>query len=171
MLKPYGYSGQNSKKGKQMDKDKHPIRILVIHGPNLNMLGKREPGVYGAQTLEEINHELVKIGKKLGHEVVCFQSNQEGDMVDKIQSEMGRTKGIIINPAAFTHTSIAIRDALLLVDLPVVEIHLSNIYKREPFRHKSLVADIAAGQISGFGAYGYQMALYALSNLLSKKRL
>ncbi len=148
--------------------EKQSFKILVIHGPNLNMLGKREPELYGSQTLEDINQGLVVTGKKLGLDLLFFQSNHEGEIVDKIQSEMGKVQGVIINPAAFTHTSIAIRDALLLVDLPTVEIHLSNIYKRESFRHKSLVADIATGQISGFGAHGYRMALSALFDILNR---
>ncbi|MCP4104514.1 MAG: type II 3-dehydroquinate dehydratase [Desulfobacteraceae bacterium] len=146
------------------------MKILVIHGPNLNMLGKREPDIYGAATLDEINADLKKLGEKLGIAVETFQSNHEGAMVEKIQEAAGLCKGIIINPAAYTHTSIAIRDALLLTDIPVIEIHLSNIYKREPFRHKSLVADIATAQISGFGARGYSMALKALAEMIQSQK-
>ena len=139
-------------------------KILVIHGPNLNMLGKREPEKYGTSTLDDINANIEVHCSKTGIQVHTFQSNHEGEIVDKVQQARDSFDGLIINPAAYTHTSIAIRDAILLLDIPVVEIHLSNIYKRESFRHKSLLADIVTGQISGFGAYGYQMALNALAN-------
>ena len=147
--------------------DKLPQKkILVIHGPNLNMLGQREPEIYGDQSLDEINAQLLKLGEKLGMEIDTFQSNHEGEIVDRIQLAVGSCDGILINPAAYTHTSIAIRDALSLLDIPVIEIHLSNIYKREPFRHKSLIADIAAARISGFGAQGYLLALQGLVKML-----
>jgi len=141
-------------------------RIMVIHGPNLNMLGQREPEIYGNQSLDEINDQLLKLGTKLNLVLETFQSNHEGEIVSRIQQAMDTCEGILINPAAYTHTSIAIRDALSLMDIPVVEIHLSNIYKREPFRHKSLIADIVAARISGFGAQGYLLALEGLATLL-----
>jgi 3-dehydroquinate dehydratase II len=142
-------------------------KILVIHGPNLNMLGKREPQIYGSTTLEEINEGLRYQGKQAGIFIETFQSNYEGAIVEKIQETfISGVHGIIINPAAFTHTSIAIRDALLLIDVPIIEVHISNIYKRELFRHKSLVADIAAAQISGFGIIGYTLALDGLIRLI-----
>ncbi|MFC1858346.1 type II 3-dehydroquinate dehydratase [Thermodesulfobacteriota bacterium] len=140
--------------------------ILVIHGPNLNMLGLREPEVYGKTTLDEINKNLKDLGDKLGIAVETFQSNYEGAIVEKLQETFGKINGIIINPAAFTHTSIAIRDAILMHDIPIIEIHLSNIYKREPFRHKSMIADVASAQISGLGVLGYYMALEALANMI-----
>lgn len=141
-------------------------KILVIHGPNLNLLGKREPDIYGKATLDEINKNLKELGHKLGLAVETFQSNHEGAIVEKIQQVLGTYKGLIINPAAYTHTSIAIRDALILLDIPVIEIHISNIYKREPFRHKSMIADIATAQISGFGVQGYTLALEALAQMV-----
>ena len=141
-------------------------RVLVIHGPNLNMLGQREPDIYGHQSLDEINAQLLALAEKLGMALEIFQSNHEGDIVDRIQQSVGTCAGILINPAAYTHTSIAIRDALSLLDVPVIEIHLSNIYRREPFRHKSLIADIAVARISGFGAQGYRLALEGLATLL-----
>jgi len=141
-------------------------RILVIHGPNLNMLGQREPEIYGNQSLDEINDQLLKLGAKLNLVLEIFQSNHEGEIVGRIQQAIDTCEGILINPAAYTHTSIAIRDSLSLLDIPVVEIHLSNIYKREPFRHKSLIADIAAARISGFGARGYLLALQGLATLI-----
>ena len=147
--------------------DKTPQKkILVIHGPNLNMLGKREPHIYGHQSLDEINDHLLERGNKLGIEVETFQSNHEGLIVDKIQQALGKCHGIIINPAAYTHTSVAIRDALAMFEIPVIEIHLSNIHKREPFRHQSMIADIAAARIAGFGSQGYILALEGLSKML-----
>ena len=141
-------------------------KILVIHGPNLNMLGKREPEVYGSEGLDQINAQLEKKAAALDVELDVFQSNHEGQIVDKIQAAPGECAAVIINPAAFTHTSVAIRDALLLLDVPIIEIHLSNIYRREPFRHKSLVTDIATGQICGLGAHGYILALEAAAGLI-----
>jgi len=153
-------------RGKIME-DTQEQKILVIHGPNLNMLGKREPQIYGCTTLEEINEGLKDQGQKVGILVETFQSNYEGAIVEKIQETFfSGINGIIINPAAFTHTSVAIRDALLLIDAPIIEIHISNIYKRELFRHKSLVADIATAQISGFGVIGYALALDGLIRLI-----
>lgn len=142
-------------------------KILVIHGPNLNMLGMREPEIYGHQTLEEINNTLQAQAEQLRLKVETFQSNHEGEMVDRIQQAHDAYDGIIINPAAYTHTSVAIRDALSMLAIPIVEIHLSNINKRESFRHTSLIADIATARISGFGAQGYQLALKGLAQLLS----
>jgi 3-dehydroquinate dehydratase-2 len=139
------------------------LSILVIHGPNLNMLGKREPEVYGNATLDDINAALNATGARLGVSIESFQSNHEGAIVDKIQEIMHSHQGLIINPGAYTHTSVAIRDALLLLSIPVVEVHLSNIYKREPFRHHSMVAGVATGQISGLGSDGYLLALEYLS--------
>jgi 3-dehydroquinate dehydratase-2 len=141
-------------------------KILVLHGPNLNMLGKREPEIYGKMTLEEINRELIRQGKTLNLAVECFQSNHEGAIVEKIQENVETCSGIIINPAAYTHSSVAIRDALLLTDAPIIEIHLSNIYKRETFRHKSMISDIATAQLAGFGHRGYSMALTAMAGML-----
>lgn len=140
--------------------------VLVIHGPNLNMLGKREPDIYGHQTLGQINSKLKAQADKRGLRIESFQSNHEGDIVEKIQHAQGTFHGIIINPAAYTHTSIAIRDALMMLDIPIVEIHLSNIYKREPFRHTSMISDIVTAQISGFGPHGYILALDGLAQML-----
>jgi 3-dehydroquinate dehydratase-2 len=146
-------------------------KILVINGPNLNMLGKREPGIYGRQTLDEINARLTARAKKLDLELEAFQSNYEGHIVEKIQQARDTFDGILINPAAYTHTSVAIRDALVMLDIPVVEIHLSNIQKREPFRHTSLISDIVQAHISGFGPHGYILALEGLAQILSRSGL
>ena len=149
-----------------MGKTKKLPEILIIHGPNLNMLGKRETDIYGKSTLNEINADLKKMGEKAGLFVETFQSNHEGAIVEKIQQAVEKYSGLIINPAAFTHTSIAIRDALLLLDIPIIEVHISNIYKREPFRHTSMISDVATAIIAGFGAYGYAMALDAIAEII-----
>jgi len=152
-----------------MVQSKENFNVLVIHGPNLNMLGKREPELYGKTTLDEINASLEKLGQRLGLAVEAFQSNHEGAIVDRIQEAAVTQKGLIINPAAYTHTSVAIRDALLLLHIPVIEIHISNIYKREPFRHKSVISDVVTAQIAGFGVRGYSMALEALAKMIQKR--
>ncbi|MDH4100320.1 MAG: type II 3-dehydroquinate dehydratase [Nitrospirota bacterium] len=140
-------------------------RILIIHGPNLNMLGTREPEHYGTLTLDEINKQLSALAKELGVEVEIHQSNVEGEIVTLIQQTLGKFKAIVINPGAYTHTSVAIRDAVAAVGVPTVEVHLSNIYKREEFRHHSYIAPVAAGQVSGFGINSYLLGLRAASGL------
>ena len=137
--------------------------ILVIHGPNLNLLGRREPEVYGTQTLADIDSALEAAAKEQGVEIDCFQSNHEGELIDRIQGAMGVASGILINPGGFTHTSVALRDALLATGLPIVEVHLSNVYAREEFRQKSFVSAIALGVVSGLGADGYRFGLEALA--------
>jgi len=143
-------------------------RILVLHGPNLNMLGQREPQIYGHTTLADINALLASQGQELGVEVETFQSNHEGELVSKIQSARGHYAALIINGGAYTHTSIAILDALLAVDMPVIEVHLSNLYKREEFRHHSYIARAAVGQICGFGADSYLLGLQAAVRIIKK---
>ncbi len=145
--------------------------ILLLHGPNLNLLGSREPERYGVSTLGEINQQMKELAKSKGAELVTFQSNAEGALVDQIQSARGRYDAIVINAAAYTHTSIAIRDALLAVDIPAVEVHLSNIYQRESFRQTSRIADVVIGQVSGFGAQSYLLGLLgAISYLETQKQ-
>lgn len=141
--------------------------ILLIHGPNLNLLGTREPEVYGNIDLSTLNQELEQTAKDLGHKITSFQSNAEHEIIDIIQEALGKMDFIIINPAAYTHTSIAIRDALLAVQIPFIEVHLSNPMARESFRHASHISDIATGIISGFGALGYQLALLAANQYLT----
>ena len=136
------------------------MKILVIHGPNLNMLGTRESDIYGTKTLEEINESLNSLAAELGVKLVINQSNHEGEIVEIIQKSKG-CSALVINPAAYTHTSVAIRDAIAAVDLPAIEIHLSNIYKREEFRHKSLISPVASGQVAGFGPDSYLLGLRA----------
>jgi 3-dehydroquinate dehydratase-2 len=143
-------------------------RVLVLHGPNLNLLGLREPGIYGSLTLAEINRALEEEAKKLQAKVFPFQSNHEGVLVDAIHEAVGQHEGILINPGAYTHTSVALRDAIAAVNLPTVEVHLSNIYRREEFRHHSYIAPVAIGQISGFGAQSYLLGLQALVHHLRK---
>jgi 3-dehydroquinate dehydratase-2 len=143
-------------------------RVLVLHGPNLNMLGLREPEIYGRTTLADIDAGLVALGRELGVEVETFQSNHEGELVSKIQAARGRCGALMINAGAYTHTSVALLDAILAVGLPVVEIHLSNLYKREPFRHHSYIARAAVGQICGFGADSYSLGLRAAVGLIKK---
>ena len=143
------------------------MRILVLHGPNLNLLGEREPEVYGRTTLAEIDAGLRSLGAKRGATVESFQSNHEGQLIDRIQAARSTHRAIIINPGGLTHTSVALRDALVASELPVVEVHLSNIHAREEFRQRSLVAGIALGQISGLGAKGYALALEALLDRLA----
>ena len=140
------------------------MKYLVLHGPNLNLLGKREPGIYGSQTLEDVNSSLEELSVELGCELSFFQSNSEGGLIDAIQAAAKDCHGILINPAAYTHTSIAIRDAISAVGLPCVEVHLSNIHCRETFRHTSMVAPVAIGQICGFGSDSYLLGLRALFN-------
>ena len=136
------------------------MRILVLHGPNLNLLGTREPEVYGRTTLADIDRELALLAAKLGVTVETFQSNHEGALVDHIQRAPAAGVGfIVINPAAYTHTSVAIRDALAAVAVPFIEVHLSNVHKREPFRHRSYLSDLAVGVIAGLGSGGYRFAL------------
>jgi len=144
------------------------MKILVLHGPNLNLLGTREPTIYGNITINEINSAISALALEMGIEVNIFQSNSEGALIEGIHSAIGSYDGILINPAAYTHTSIAIRDALSASALPVVEVHLSNIHSREEFRSRSFIAPIAVGQISGFGPDSYLLGLRAIFNHLTK---
>ncbi len=141
--------------------------LLLINGPNLNLLGSREPGVYGNTNLADVESRLTSLAKEQGHELQCFQSNAEHEIVDQVQKAANdKVDFILLNPGAFTHTSIAIRDALLAVSIPFIEIHLSNVFAREEFRHNSYFSDIAAGCLFGLGAYGYELALNAASRQL-----
>ena len=146
------------------------VRLLVLNGPNLNLLGQRETGIYGRAALADIEEMCRNHARTLGAELDFFQSNHEGALVDWIQNARGDIDLIIINPAAFTHTSVAIRDALLAVEIPVIEVHLSNIYRREPFRRHSYISDIAVGQITGLGPDGYRFAVEAGIRLLDADR-
>jgi len=150
-------------------KDTTRPRVLVLHGPNLNLVGTREPGIYGRETLADIERALGELARELGVALEAFQSNSEGGLVDRIQAARGTADAIVLNAGAYTHTSVAIRDALLATALPVIEVHLSNTYKRESFRHRSLIADIAVGQITGFGANSYLLGLRAAADILARR--
>ncbi len=145
------------------------MRILVVHGPNLNMLGQREPDTYGTQTLAQIDQMITEAAEKLDIEVKIIQSNHEGELVEAIQQALGWANAIVINPAAYTHTSVAIRDALAAVGLPAIEVHLTNVHAREQFRRRSLTAPVCRGQITGFGAMGYVLALHAARNIVEEE--
>ena len=147
-----------------------PHKILVLHGPNLNLLGTRETNIYGTETMESINAALLKEGKSLGVEVTAEQKNGEGELVDVIQGARGKYDAIVLNPGAYTHYSIAIRDAIASCNIPVVEVHLSNIYAREEFRQNSVIAPVAIGQISGFGSNSYILGLRAAVTYVSAKK-
>ena len=142
--------------------------LLLVNGPNLNLVGKREPSIYGSQTLEDIQEELLTLASELDVKLKFFQSNSEGEMIDCIQNSVGSIDGILINAGAYTHTSIALRDALLGVAIPYVEVHLSNIYSREEFRHKSFLSDKELGLVCGFGANSYHLALEGIVSYLKR---
>jgi 3-dehydroquinate dehydratase-2 len=144
------------------------VNILVLHGPNLNLLGTREPTIYGIITLDEVNASLKKLGMELGVSVESRQSNVEGELVTWIQEAKARFEGLVFNPAAYTHTSIALRDAIVGVGIPMVEVHLSNIHRRESFRRRSYLAPVSLGQISGFGPQSYLLGLRALVDALQR---
>lgn len=142
--------------------------FLVLHGPNLNLLGQREPEIYGATTLDDINQQLQTVAKMAGHQLTTLQSNAEHELVNAVQQARGNTDFIIINPAAFTHTSVALRDALAAVDIPFIEVHLSNVHRREAFRQHSYFSELALGVICGLGAQGYSLALQAAIHHINK---
>lgn len=146
------------------------MKVLLIHGPNLHLLGRRQPEVYGTQTLTDINTHLLEIASQRNVELKICQSNHEGEIVSVIGDNIDWADGVLINPASYTHTSVAIRDALSAVNLPVIEIHLSNIYAREPFRHRSYINPVAVGVIGGFGAYSYVLALDAIIHILQESQ-
>ena len=141
----------------------------MLNGPNLNLLGRREPNLYGRMTLKEIEDELRSYASSRGAEIRFVQSNHEGALIDAIQNAIGWADALVVNPGGFTHSSVALRDAIVAADLPTVEVHLSNIYRREEFRHRSLIAGIAIGQITGFGAFGYVLGVQAVLHFLERK--
>ncbi len=138
------------------------MKILILHGPNLNLLGAREPDVYGSMTLDDINARLIELGKELGAEVRCLQSNREGALIDALHDARIWANGAVFNPGGFAHTSVALRDAISAIQIPVIEVHISNVYAREEFRHTSLISAVCKGKIAGFGWKSYALALRAL---------
>jgi len=143
------------------------MKILILHGPNLNLLGTREPEVYGSMTLDDINNKLIELGKELGAEIKCLQSNHEGALIDALYDARTWANGVVFNPGGYTHTSIALRDAISAIQIPVVEVHLSNVYAREEFRHVSMISAVCKGKITGFGWRSYVLGLRALVDQLS----
>jgi 3-dehydroquinate dehydratase-2 len=143
------------------------MKILVLHGPNLNLLGTREPEVYGSMTLDDINNKIVELGKELGAEIKCLQSNHEGALIDALHDARTWANGVMFNPGGYTHTSIALRDAISAIQIPVIEVHLSNVYAREEFRHVSMISAVCKGKITGFGWRSYMLGLRALMDVLS----
>ena len=145
------------------------MKILILHGPNLNLLGTREPDVYGSLTLDDINTKLVALGKELGTEITCLHSNHEGALIDALQDARSWANGVVFNPGGYTHTSIALRDAISAIGIPVIEVHLSNVYAREEFRHVSMISAVCRGKIVGLGWQSYTLGLRALAELLTDK--
>jgi 3-dehydroquinate dehydratase-2 len=144
------------------------MKVLILHGPNLNLLGTREPEIYGSMTLDDINNKVMELGNELGAEITCLQSNHEGALIDALHNARSWAAGVVFNPGAYTHTSIALRDAISAIQIPVVEVHLSNVYAREEFRHVSMISAVCKGKILGFGWRSYLLALRALVEMSAK---
>ena len=142
------------------------MKILILHGPNLNLLGTREPEVYGSMTLDDINEKIVALGKELGADVTCLQSNHEGVLIDALHDARTWASGVVFNPGGYTHTSVALRDAISAIVIPVIEVHLSNVYAREEFRHTSFVSAVCKGKVSGFGWRSYELGLRGLIDII-----
>ena len=148
------------------DEERGTMKILLLHGPNLNLLGTREPEVYGSMTLDDINKKMIALGAELGAEVTCLQSNHEGVLIDALHDARTWAAGVVLNPGGYTHTSVALRDAISSIVIPVIEVHLSNVYAREEFRHKSLVSAVCKGKVTGFGWRSYELGLRGLVDII-----
>ncbi len=144
------------------------MKILILHGPNLNLLGTREPEVYGSLTLDDINEKMIALGKELGADVTCLQSNHEGALIDALHDARTWAMGVVFNPGGYTHTSVALRDTISAIVIPVIEVHLSNVYAREEFRHTSLVSAVCKGKVTGFGWRSYELGLRGLVEMVEK---
>ncbi len=142
------------------------MKILLLHGPNLNLLGTREPEVYGLMTLNDINEKMIALGKELGAEITCLQSNHEGVLIDALHDARTWANGVVFNPGGYTHTSVALRDAISAIVIPVIEVHLSNVYAREEFRHTSLISAVCKGKVTGFGLLSYELGLRGLIDII-----
>ena len=143
------------------------MKILILHGPNLNLLGTREPEVYGSMTLDDINKKVIELGKELGAEIKCLQSNHEGALIDALQDARTWASGVVFNPGGYTHTSLALRDAISAIQIPVIEVHLSNVYAREEFRHISMISAVCKGKVVGFGWRSYELGLRGLIDIIT----
>lgn len=144
------------------------MKILILHGPNLNLLGTREPEIYGSMTLVDINQKMVALGTELNAEITCLQSNHEGALIDALQDARAWANGVVFNPGGYTHTSVALRDAISAIVIPVIEVHLSNVYAREDFRHTSLVSAVCKGKVTGFGWHSYELGLRGLVDIIKR---
>jgi len=142
------------------------VKILILHGPNLNLLGAREPEIYGSMTLDDINKKMIELGKELGAEIKCLQSNHEGALIDALQDARTWASGVVFNPGGYTHTSIALRDAVSAIQIPVIEVHLSNVYARDEFRHISMISAVCKGKVVGFGWRSYELGLRGLIDII-----
>lgn len=145
------------------------MKILILHGPNLNLLGTREPEVYGSMSLDDINAKMIELGEELGAEVTCLQSNHEGALIDALHEARTSAEGVVLNPGGYTHTSVALRDAISAIQIPVIEVHLSNVYAREEFRHVSMISAVCKGKVIGFGWRSYELGLRGLVDLLKER--
>lgn len=160
------YRGLLRQRTARNDMKRGNMKILILHGPNLNLLGTREPEIYGSMTLDDINKKMIELGKELGAEIKCLQSNHEGALIDALQDARTWASGVVFNPGGYTHTSVALRDAISAIQIPVIEAHLSNVYVREEFRHVSMISAVCKGKVVGFGWRSYELGLRGLIDII-----